>query len=49
MNLLHLGLGLIAVGIVLALATSLGDFGWLLAVGGVIILVIVAVQARRVR
>jgi hypothetical protein len=46
MTLIALGIGLTAVGIVLALGTDEGDdIGWLLVVAGVVILVVAAVMA----
>ena len=45
MTVIGLGVGLIAVGVILALATHEDDFGWLLALGGVIIVVVAAVMA----
>ena len=46
MPLLALGVGLTAVGVVLALGTDeADDIGWLLVVAGVVILVIVAVMS----
>ena len=49
MTLIGLGVGLIAIGIVLALGTSEDDIGWLLCVGGIVILVVVAIMAASAR
>ena len=45
MNLYGVGALLIAVGIVLALATTASEIGWLLCVGGVIVIVAAAIMA----
>jgi hypothetical protein len=46
MTLITLGIGLIAVGIVLALGTDeADDIGWLITVAGVVILVVAAVMS----
>ena len=45
MTIIGLGVGLLACGVVLALGTSEDDIGWLMAVGGIIILVVAAVMS----
>ena len=45
MNLLSIGVVLILVGAVLALLTTVDSFGWLLAVGGLICIIVYAVMA----
>jgi hypothetical protein len=44
MNVIGLGVALIAVGVLLVLATTADDIGWLLAVGGIIIVVVAALM-----
>jgi hypothetical protein len=45
MTLIGLGIGLLAIGVVLALGTTEDDIGWLLCVAGVVILVVVAIMS----
>ena len=45
MSLLGIGVVLILVGAVLALATTVDSFGWLLAVGGLVCIIVWAVMA----
>ena len=43
MSTMAVGVLLLVVGVVLALATTLDSFGWLMAVGGVVIIIVAAV------
>jgi hypothetical protein len=42
-NTMLVGILLLALGVVLALATTIDDFGWLMAVAGIVLIVIAAI------